>query len=334
MTEYEQKSYLDLDSLLEQQKDYINQSNSQASQWNRKSIYMFIKWFIFWILITLWLLVTVYFFSKEKIIDKLTDYDSKSDCMYTKIDDQWLEKQNESELLDVENNIKEEKKIDNDLEDGNLIDNGITFTATPKVYTYWQSIEFKVNNNSNKKITEYSRNFGEIDKHGNESMLLKSQYADSRHIYSSAWIYDVNLVAKYEDNTYSKYQDEVFMWNLVWPIAAFNIKDNRWNKLIRSSYCFSSDEQDVMVGFYPAYTVNRNQEIIIDPSISINEKWTSKWLQYVFEDESIDWNYQKVKVVNQLEKSFSETGCHYVDLTVKDANLWKQDKVRIWFNVE
>jgi hypothetical protein len=27
-------------------------------------------------------------------------------------------------------------------------------------------------------------------------------------------------------------------------------------------------------------------------------------------------------------------GCHYVDLTVQDRNVSKQDKVRIWFNVK
>ena len=35
-----------------------------------------------------------------------------------------------------------------------------------------------------------------------------------------------------------------------------------------------------------------------------------------------------------LSHNFKLTGCHYVDLTVQDSNVGKQDKVRIWFNVK
>ena len=82
-----------------------------------------------------------------------------------------------------------------------------------------------------------------------------------------------------------------------------------------------------------AYSLGRYYEFTIDPSASVNTRWTSQWLKYVFEKENLIWA-SEAKAANQLTTSFSEIWCHYVDLTVQDVNIWKQDKVRIWFNVK
>ena len=80
------------------------------------------------------------------------------------------------------------------------------------------------------------------------------------------------------------------------------------------------------------YIIDRYAKITIDPSKSVNTKWTSNGLQYVFEKESVLW-VDQAKIANQFTTSFNEEGCHYVDFTVKDP-LWKQATSTLWFKVK
>ena len=61
----------------------------------------------------------------------------------------------------------------------------------------------------------------------------------------------------------------------------------------------------------------------IDPWISVNTKWNSNGLQYVFSKQAILWT-DKSKKTDKLTESFSELGCHYVDLQVSDTIFEKK----------
>ena len=128
--------------------------------------------------------------------------------------------------------------------------------------------------------------------------------------------------------------NETFVNNMRYnrPKADYKIIDNKWYYMEQTDICKITDENWNTYN-EKAYSLGRYYEFTIDPSASVNTRWTSQWLKYVFEKENLIWA-SEAKAANQLTTSFSEIWCHYVDLTVQDVNIWKQDKVRIWFNVK
>jgi len=337
MSENQNVLYCPLDSLQVSQNNKnqeILQNKQNYPNTENKKTTSFIKWFISWILITIILIVVVWIFAKELIINNYINSVSKLDYSITY--NQKINQQNEIIPNDKKDTIEGNKKdikdtIKNDeinIEDSNENSDpnyNVTFTATPKVSFWWKKIKFTTNN-SDKKIKNYYRKFDNY-------MMLDSQFAsDPEYAYSHWWIYDVILTVKYEDNSYSTYQDEIFIGELDQPIAAFTVKNSEWDKLTRIKTCkFLNNEwyEDIE----NAYFIQKNKSFTIDPSISLNTKWEVGWLRYIFEKESMSWE-NKANLTNQFTTSFNETGCYYIDLTVQDQNVWKQDKVRIWFNVE
>ena len=195
----------------------------------------------------------------------------------------------------------------------------------PWPITWWKTLEFK--SSVNEPVRDYSWNFWD----GTKSISSESAI-DTQHIYWRRWIYPVQLTVTNMDGEYNTVTEKAFIWEIDYPIAAYSVLNSNSFYIQSSDICrieyesWSYNEEE-------AYPIDRYAKVTINPSRSVNTKWTSNWLQYVFEKEAMAWTNQ-AKSTNQFTTSFSQVGCHYLDLTVKDSNVWKQDKTRIWFNVK
>ena len=197
--------------------------------------------------------------------------------------------------------------------------------AIPWAITRWKTLQFK--STVNAPVINYVWNYWDWTN-------TNSQYAtNTSHIYSQKWIYTVTLTVydmQWNSNTVT---EKVFIWEIEYPIAAYRVKDNRWFYIQASDSCIIEWEWGVKTT-QDAYTIDRYKNFTIDPSISVNSMWNSNGLKYVFEKESLAWLSQAVTNKQQYNDNFKLVWCHYVDLTIQDSNIWKQDKVRIRFNVK
>ena len=194
--------------------------------------------------------------------------------------------------------------------------------AIPGAITRWKEMQFKATVNKPDAISTYMWNFWDWK-------TTDSQYAtDIIHIYWQRWVYPVTLTVYDKAWNFNTVTERVFIWEIEFPIAAYRIKDSRWFYVQASEEC-KIEGTDVPQLAYP---VDRYASITINPSISVNTQGNSKWLIYVFEPESLIGD-NKATITSTLTHKFSQVGCHYVDLTVQDSNIWKQDKTRIWFSV-
>lgn len=194
----------------------------------------------------------------------------------------------------------------------------------PWPITWQQMMQFK--STVNRSVWNYAWDFWD-----GTSTIESESATETEHQYSKRWIYAVMLTVTDKDEDSNTVTEKAFIWEIWYPIVAYKITDSQWFQIQSSDTCivkdtaWNSDEE-------MAYPVDRYSKITIDPSISVNTKWTSNWLEYVFEKESVAW-VDQAKISNQFTTSFNEVWCHYVDLSVKDSNVWKQDSVRIRFNV-
>ena len=190
--------------------------------------------------------------------------------------------------------------------------------AIPWAITRWKVMQFK--STVNRPVIKYVWQYWDWKD-------TDSQYAsDVQHTYAQRWVYTVTLTT-YDTWWYNTVTDRVFIWEIEYPIAAYRIKNSWWYYIQASDTCMENNQE------VSAYSVDRYANFTINPSISVNTKWNSDWLVYVFEPEAIHWTNQSI-IKQELTHQFSQTWCHYVDLTIKDSNIWKQDKVRIRFNVK
>ena len=197
--------------------------------------------------------------------------------------------------------------------------------AIPWAITRWKVMQFK--STVNRPVVNYQWDFWD------KVPWTNSQYAsDITHIYGQRWIYTVTLTVHDENQNYNSVTEKVFIWETEYPIAAYRVKNSKWYFIQASDVCKITWSNWVLQEV-DAYPVNRYDNFTINPSISVNTQWNSNWLKYAFEPESIMWE-NKASIRQDLTHRFSLTGCHYVDLTVQDSNVWKQDKTRIWFNVK
>ena len=190
---------------------------------------------------------------------------------------------------------------------------------------FWREVHFK--STINREVWDYSWNFWD------GTPVINSENAkETNHIYGKRWIYSARLTVTDKNWEYNTVTERAFIWEIEQPIAAYRVTNSRWFYIQSSDTC-KIENAEWNYDHEEAYSVDRYAKITINPNISVNTKWTSQWLRYVFEKEPIAWDAQ-AKISNQFTTSFSEIGCHYVDLTVQDSNVWKQDKIRIWFNVK
>ena len=195
----------------------------------------------------------------------------------------------------------------------------------PWPITWQQLLQFK--STVNRSVWNYTWDFWDWT-----SPIESESATETEHQYSKRWIYAVRLTVTDKDEDSNTVLEKAFIWEINQPIIAYQVKDSQWFQIQSTDSCivknesWSSSEE-------MAYSVDRYSNITIDPSISVNTKWVSNWLQYVFEKESVVW-VDQARISNQFTTSFNEIWCHYVDLTVKDLNIWKQENTRIWFNVK
>ena len=196
--------------------------------------------------------------------------------------------------------------------------------AIPGAITRWKEMQFKSTINKPDSIATYIWDFWDGTK------PLNSQFAsNTKHVYWQRWVYSVTLTVFDKDWNENAVTERVFIWEVEFPIAAYRVTNSQW------FYIQASDECKIEGNNVPqlAYPIDRYANFTINPSISVNTQGNSNWLEYVFEPESLIGVNQAI-VTPQLTHRFSQIWCNYVDLTVQDSNIWKQDKTRIWFNVK
>ena len=198
--------------------------------------------------------------------------------------------------------------------------------AIPWAITWWKNMQFKsMINEIENSIYEYARDFW--DGKSNASELI----TNADHVYSHKWIFTVTLRITDSEWNWNDVKERVFIWEQDSPIAAWKVKDEGWYYIQATEKC-RIEVEDWIFKEIDAYPVDRYAKFTIDPTYSVNTKWNSNWLQYVFSKQAILW-VDKSKRINQLTESFSELWCHYVDLQVSDTNVWKEDAARIRFKV-
>ena len=194
----------------------------------------------------------------------------------------------------------------------------------PWPITWGNTMQFK--STVNREVWNYKRDFWD------ESSSIESERAtDVRHVYWSKWIYSVKLTVTDKDEDTNTVLEKAFIWEVDYPIAAYQVTDAEWFQIQSSDTCVVKNESwDVRNEV--AYPVDRYAKITIDWWKSVNTQWTSNGLQYVFEKETV-WGPDKDKVTKQFTTSFNEVGCHYVYFMLTDS-FWKQDTGFIRFNVK
>lgn len=189
----------------------------------------------------------------------------------------------------------------------------------------WKTLQFK--SSVNQDVWDYSRDFWD------GSMPINSESAtETQHVYRKRWIYPVKLTVTNADWEYNTINERAFIWEIDNPIAVYKVVNDKWFYIQSSDTC-KIENKEWNYDTEAAFPVDRYAKFTINPWQSVNTKWTTNWLQYVFEKEEMAGSNQ-AKTTNQLSTTFNQIWCHYVDLTVKDSNVWKQDKTRIWFNVK
>ena len=183
----------------------------------------------------------------------------------------------------------------------------------PKATTRWNPINFIVQ--SNQKILSYSRNFW--DWWNNLTQTNKIA-----HTFNKIWVYTVTLNVQWENWNENSITEKVFIWEKNHPIAWYKVK-NSSNDVIREK-----DECNVNGVVYPAYKVTRYETFIVDPSDSVNTKWTTSDLKYFFQPK-----YWDIYNTSSFRHSFNELWCTYIDMKVEDSSMWLYAEQRIWFKV-
>ncbi len=188
-------------------------------------------------------------------------------------------------------------------------------TILPKAATWWTTINFIVK--SNKDILNYSRSFWD----GN---TISTQTNKVSHKFNKVWIFKINLNVYWADWDANSITDNVFIWEKNAPIVWYSVK-NKSNEIIRQKdVCIDSTNWNE----YPAYKIIRYEDITIDPSDSVNTKWTKTDLKYFFQPK-----YWEIYNKTTFKNNFNELWCTYVDITVEDGAVWVSSKDRIWFKV-
>ena len=97
---------------------------------------------------------------------------------------------------------------------------------------------------------------------------------DTQHIYWRRWIYPVQLTVTNMDGEYNTVTEKAFIWEIDYPIAAYSVLNSNSFYIQSSDKCrieyesWSYNEEE-------AYPIDRYAKVTINPSRSVNTKWTS-----------------------------------------------------------
>lgn len=186
----------------------------------------------------------------------------------------------------------------------------------PQSTNRWNDLLFVVK--SNKKILSYVRDFWDQNTHTIQEDRIK-------HKYEKAWVYDVVLKVNSADWEENEIYTNTFIWEKNYPIAGYKVINSQWWNILRQNeICYDLDWKTKI----PAYQIDRQMEIQIDPSLSSNTKWDNTRLSYYFQPKDSDISKQIL-----YKKRFDELGCTFIDLTVDDEIVSKQAKTRIRFKI-
>jgi len=170
----------------------------------------------------------------------------------------------------------------------------------------------------NKPIVSYEWDFWDWDKRTVQTNKIS-------HIYKKVGQYIVKLKVVTANWDSNEIESIVFVWEKDSPVASYKVTDAS-QILTQNDVC-----QEIIDGVSydrPSYRVDRYSNITIDPSESVNANWTNSDLSIYFQPKN-DEIYKKTT----YSYAFDELWCQFVDLTVEDVLLAKNDKVRVWFKV-
>jgi PKD repeat protein len=188
-------------------------------------------------------------------------------------------------------------------------------SVSPLATSWWNPMVFSVM--SNLPISHYEWDFGDGD-----TRTIQSESVT--HTYTRAWVYKVVLKVNAADWTTNEVSVSVFVGEKNAPVAWYIVKDKAWTLLTQNDVCMETvDGQQQSV---PAYHIQRYQDFVLDPSLSVNTKGQKTALQYYFQPKDGEIFKQNI-----FSYKFNELGCTYVDLTVEDTSLSKNSRVRVWF---
>lgn len=188
-------------------------------------------------------------------------------------------------------------------------------SVSPIATSWWTPMAFSVV--SNVPISHYERDFGDGDTRTIQSDTIT-------HTYTRAGVYKVVLRVNAADGTTNEVIISVFVGEKNAPVAWFTVTDKAANILTQNETCMAMvDGQQQSV---PAYQIGRYQDFTLDPSLSVNTKGEKAALQFYFQPKDGEIFKQNV-----FKYKFNELWCTYVDLTVEDTSLSKNNRVRVWF---
>jgi PKD repeat protein len=190
-------------------------------------------------------------------------------------------------------------------------------TIKPNAVTHGETVSFSVQ--TNKPITHYQRNFDDGNSNANQENTIQ-------HTYQKIGIYNVTVTVSDAAGNSNSVTEKVFIGETGFPIVAFKIKDNRGFFLQTTETCEVTDNEETIS--HPAYLVDRYQNIVIDPSASINSKGGNAGLAFYFQPK-----YEEVYKQSTFTHKFNEIGCQYIDVHVNDTSIGKEDVSRIRFKV-
>lgn len=174
----------------------------------------------------------------------------------------------------------------------------------------WEAINFDVQ--SNKAIVNYSRDFGD-----GETRTVQTNTIN--HTYNKAWIYNVKLVATDAAGDENEITKKIFIGEKNSPVWAYIITDQKGKILLQSDQCRNQ----------PAYRIDRQQQFKIDITDSVNIKGQKDNNLRIFFQPLRDDIFD----TKQFTYKFNDLWCSYIDLTVEDPSVGKNDRKRIYFNV-
>ena len=172
---------------------------------------------------------------------------------------------------------------------------------------------------SNQPIINYQWDFADKD----TRTLQTDKIA---HTYKKAWVYQVILKVSGADGMENEVSKNVFVGEKTYPVVWFSILDKTANIQTQSDEC--PDTQSTWTEMIPAYRVDRYEEFVVDPNLSVNTKWEKVWLQFFFQPKNGEIYKQTT-----FKYKFNELGCTYIDLTSEDTTISKSDTTRIYFKV-
>ena len=187
-------------------------------------------------------------------------------------------------------------------------------TVTPLASPWGTPTTFSVT--SNVPLVNYEWDFGDGDTRTIQSDTIV-------HTYKRSWVYKAVLRVSAADGTSNEVSTMVFVGEKNAPVAWFVVTTKDNTILTQNETCLSTDSGQQSV---PAYEIERYQEFSLDPSLSVNTKGQNAALQFYFQPKNGEIFKQQV-----FKYKFNDLWCTYVDLTVEDTSVSKNQVVRVWF---